>query len=60
MTGAEVMGDRRADTFSAAQQLGDPRPVGKTPSETGGCLRASGSLQSDLAYLWEKAHPVVR
>lgn len=41
------------------QQLDDPRPVGKTPSEIGGCLRTSGSLWSDLAYLREEVHPVV-
>lgn len=35
------------------QQLDDPRP------EIGGCLRTSGSLWSDLAYLREEVHPVV-
>lgn len=59
VAGAEATGEREPTRSVWTQQLGDPRPLGKTPSEIGGCLRISGSLWSDLAYLWEKVHPVV-
>ena len=57
VAGAEATGEREPTRSVWTQQLGDPRPLGKTPSEIGGCLRISGSLWSDLALFMGESTP---